>query len=646
MKSSRLLPLLSVGLLAASVAAQEAAQQGLPDDGIVTHDEKGRVRVVPLSVPRRFLNVWPAEWEDTFWDRANEAIQAKGKGGGYGNGWFENEKAMYPQAMFGYLAGFRKPALDALQAEDPEAKGWCRDTEGIDFYPCFTLKGQMRKYYQFGPVLDPAYRERMKRGAAKWTELDPFKRPNSVYKPEKHGQGWTPEVYNSWVDIRTTDNLQAMRETSVYLMAEETGNEKVRALYADRIRTFVTRMYSIGMGEWDSENYLGHTFCAYLNLYDFAKDDAVRALAKAALDHMSAAMALKYCWGGACGPTRRDYNHNEPFGGSLAAEMALYAGNYGEGPRTVFEKDEVHLILSRYRPPAAVVALARKENMEPFELFAVHPRYEALRSGAAAPEEFETTYFGGDFQLGSLDRGTGRRDVNGFKAVIRNAKGGADYFVLNCTADPKKLGSPQYADTQVGSMNVGQYRSTAIVLNDIADCPFHFQVPETVRLSEENGIAYLDYGTVWIALRPLLASLPAENPEATAAVKKPGVRILTAKGHGSPCGFVVEIGDRASHGSFDSFRAKVAGAKLDDAYLVSAFTVAYRDSLGRELSVIYGDRPQVRRDGVLRDLTAGALWCDASGDPRKGPLYLGWKEGSLRVTAGGHSFSTAVPPIP
>lgn len=633
----------SLLLAAYSASAQDAAP--LPEDGIVTKDAKGRITVVPLPVPEKLLNQWPKEFEDEFWDRANEAIKAKGKGGGYGGTYFENEKSMYPNAMFGYLAGHRKPALDALQAEDSQAGDWNRETEGIDFYPCFTLKGQMRKYFQFGRVLDSNYRERMKRGAKKWTEKDPLRRPNHVFKHEERGKGWTPIAFNSWVDVRNTDNLQGMRETSVYLMAEETGNEDVRKLYADRIRSFVTRMYNTGMGEWDSQNYLGHTFTGYLNLYDFAKDETVRALAKAALDYMSTAMAIKYCWGAANGPDRRDYNPQAPFIGSLAAQMALYAGNYGPGPRPHFERDESHQILSRYRPPAAVLALARKEKVEPFELFAVHPEYDALRKDVEKPEDYETTYFAGSYQFGTLDRGTGRADVNGFKAVIRRADGSPAYFLFNCTESPRNLGSPQYGPSQVGRMNVAQYRSSAIVLNDVADSPFLMQVPKDVHRTVRDGICFFDYGTTWIALRPINTSLPEEDGDKSGKIdEKANARILSAKGQNKGlCGYIVEFGDKASHSSFDAFCKKVASAKVDLSKFESEKTVAYTDSLGRNLSMTYGNRPIVLRDGVARDFTQGALWCDASGDPAKGPVYLGWKEGTLRVTAGGHTFTTSLP---
>ena len=89
---------------------------------------------------------------------------------------------------------------------------------------------------------------------------------------------------NSWVDIRSTENLFLMRNTSVYLMAEETGNEATRLKYKRILLDYAAALYRIGMGEWDSENYHGHSVAPLLNVYDFAKDPDVKLAAKASLD--------------------------------------------------------------------------------------------------------------------------------------------------------------------------------------------------------------------------------------------------------------------------------------------------------------------------------------------------------------------------
>ena len=252
-------------------------------------------------------NNWTPELEAEFQQRAAAVIEYHGDRDNYGNGYGENEKRSYPRAMFDFLAGNREKAMAFLQQEDPQPKHH-HHTEGIDYYYSFTLKGQIRKYFYFAPYLEPAYRQRMSRGAKNWTERDPLVRPHPLYgNGNGTGHDWDISNRGGWVDSRNTDNLRAMRETAVYLMAEETGNEETRRLYQEKLERYVGALYHIGMGEWDSETYHGHTFSAYLNLYDFAKDQEVKELAKAALDWMCAAAAFKYYRGGWGGPVKRDY---------------------------------------------------------------------------------------------------------------------------------------------------------------------------------------------------------------------------------------------------------------------------------------------------------------------------------------------------
>lgn len=69
--------------------------------------------------------------------------------------------------------------------------------------------------------------------AKEWTKQDPLNRPNDFFQNKK--EGWNVESKNSWVDVRNTDNLRAMRECSVYLMAEETGNKETAKIYKERL---------------------------------------------------------------------------------------------------------------------------------------------------------------------------------------------------------------------------------------------------------------------------------------------------------------------------------------------------------------------------------------------------------------------------
>src|SRR5437764_4232626 len=153
----RLSALLAYAAMAAGTLAAPAADVVLPK---------------PAPADPALNNPWPAEWEADFGRRAEAAMRQwageRPKGGTFG----ENEKNYYPTAMWNVLVGDRAAGLKALQEPDVQGKDHAY-TNGVDFYWCFTLKGQMRKYFYFGDQLDPAYRARMKDGAARWLAADP-----------------------------------------------------------------------------------------------------------------------------------------------------------------------------------------------------------------------------------------------------------------------------------------------------------------------------------------------------------------------------------------------------------------------------------------------------------------------------------------
>ena len=135
------------------------------------------------------------------------------------------------------------------------------------------------------------------------------------------GATWNPAVRGMRADARNTDNLRAMREIAIYLFAEEAGSDLIRRLYKDRIKRTAVAFWRIGNGEWDSEGYHAHTVAAYHNLYAFARDPEVRLSAKAILDFLYTAGAVKYWRGSWGGPVKRDYGNMTPM--SAAAEIML-----------------------------------------------------------------------------------------------------------------------------------------------------------------------------------------------------------------------------------------------------------------------------------------------------------------------------------
>jgi hypothetical protein len=623
-----------------------------------TTDAAGRVVVSPGPLEAEWRNEWPSDWEEAFIGRTNASLRASDvQPGKYGGTFFENEKASYPAAFIGLLKGQRAEARAFLQQDDDAA--WSRElTLGVDWFPAFTLRGQTRKYFFFGDVLDPDYRRRMAESAKIWTAVDPLGRANPFWlTPQQRrdrglgGEGWTPEFHNSWVDIRGTDNLRVMREQGIFLMAEETGQAAAAAAAKSRLRAYVDALYATGMPEWDSANYLNHALTAWLPLYDFARDREVTAMAKAALDFLSASAAVKYFRGSWAGPSLRDYGNVGPHAGA-AGEFWHYFGDLDAPARAPY-RDFVHVMTSAYRPPAAVVELARRRFPRPAEILASKPSYTGWQrpGGESEPAYFETTWIGHHSQLGSLPNGHADppgMNLNGFRLLAENSTRGADTVIVFTSLD----WNHSHATATLGGDQIAQCRSALVWMNPRPDARFFLFLPRSAAiLPEADGRVFVRLEKTWLALHLIRAR--AEGIDATATAKACGPRkpdeaprfpddhVWAATGAGTgPCGFALEIGEPETHGSFAAFRDAVATASGLDlpAPDEARFTAANGDRAGLRLTP--SGRPEVFRDGRRHEWHSHwALW---GGD--SSPIRMGWKDGTLRVTAGGREFSTSWPP--
>ena len=657
----------------------------------------GRRRVRTAPVDERFRNQqFDEKRERRFWTRANLAIDHFADDAGVST-WGENEKGDYAKSMFAYLAGNREDALKALQAEDAQADTAHKHTLGIDLYWCFTLKEQMRKYFFFGDALDADYRKRMKKAADLWTEQPPLPRvdligaldllqgdareaavkdlqeitgqdigndveawrkwyaawrekpsdertqlqnihPHPHYGKGEKKRGWGPDVFGTWVDVRSTDNLRAMRETSAYLMAEEAGNEMTRRRYKARIAHFVRTLYHRGMSEWDSENYLPHVIAPYLNLYDFAKDPEVKLLAKAALDYMTAAGALKYWRGGFGGPTKRDYGGaNRPFGAEASHMLDLYFNDSPlQDPSPHY--DEIHAVTSSYRPPLAVQHLARKNFTRPVELINTKPHYgDWLPGSDPVPQTWETLFFGKTYCLGTCVSKTNQRPwkVAPFKLMAYNSDRGVDFFVPYTGDKPntKKTGD-----------QIGQHRNLVMWLRPADDMAFNFFSPRNARVETDETPWFFKLEKTWIAIHPVgLGDVEKKRPD-NEEYDKALVYHADPQTGGSEGyrGFAMEVGD-ASECSYGEFKKMVRERTDIDLSHLSEGEVKMTGFDGGTIRMQHNsenDLPLLWRDGHR-------IQWDAHRDiyePRfsDGPISLDRKPGKLRVRAGGHIFSQTV----
>ena len=588
------------------------------------------------EVQPQYLNDWTPQLEAEFQQRAKQVINHFAKAESYGNLWGENEKRSYPMAMFDFLAGNRQKALDFLQQDDPQTQEQAH-TDYIDYYFSFTLKGQIRKYFLLGKYLDPVYRQRMYNAAKIWTETDPLQRPHPIHGTgQGTGNDWSITRRGLWVDSRNTDNLRAMRETSVYLMAEETGNEATRQLYKSKIKRYVSALYNIGMGEWDSEVYQGHTFAAYLNLYDFAQDTEVKQWAKMALDWLAMAASVKYYRGGWGGPVKRDYGDGH---GVMRSDSArtfwLYFGDTPVANNRP-ELDSLYLITSGYRPPLAVMELARKNFNKPVEILASKPLYENWKPGNnQSPGYWETQFIGPSYQMGSLAGTFPDGDVAPFKLMAFNQQKGVDFFVANTGKNGVKPGKNPGDE-------IGQYRNLLIWLRP-ADQAFFWQLPKTAKVEKDDNIWFIQLEKTWLALRLINLSSPEiiEIPNSPYPDDNTYQALPTGNNY---AGFALEVGEAATQGSYENFKSIFKQKSQVNLTQINQGSLLFKGSQGQSLQFTYNQinlLPMLIRNGQKHDwLKNFALYNSLSRD--NSPVSLGWKKGKLTVKAGKYQFSNAL----
>ncbi len=650
--------LLCVVVVGSAVGAEPETTSDSEAPDLVGRDKQGRLIPAQAPAPAELNNPWPAEWQEGFAERADHALKYWSRQRLSFNTWGENEKSGYPHMMWAYLLGRKDQALKAFHASDYQKQDHAH-TLGVDLYWCFTLKGQMRKFFHFGPALSEEYKARFLKAGKIWTEKDPYGRPHPVHGKGGKGGGWGPNAKGSWVDVRRTDNLRAMTDTSVYLMAEATGNEATRKLYKQRILAYVRMLYNMGMMEWDSCNYHGHTLAPYHNLYDFAKDPEVRKLAKAALDWLYSAGALKYWRGGFGGPNNRDYgNSNVVFGGGAVQPLWLYFDDAViDNPTGHY--DDVHHITSSYRPPMAVVHLARKSFPRPVEILSTKPYYRMWEPGQEhTPQYWETLYWGRTFSLGSA---VSREPMKPwtpcvFKMMAHNSRRGVDYFVVNTS---QLAGHKSFKNA---GDQIAQYRDLLVWLKPVSapDKTFHFQIPRSADVEDVKGVRFVQMEKTWLAIRPISlgpwkewkipqfrdkkdrrTGKPLPNPAAE-TYKDEAYFTATATGE-DYAGFALEVGEEKEFPSYAAFKqAVLSRGKLDLRHLGRG-DVTLTGTDAATLRIQHNsanDLPAVHRDGVKFDYAKHLdVYKPVTGDA---PIVNEWMSGKLTVTAGGWQFTSQV----
>jgi hypothetical protein len=306
------------------------------------------------------------------------------------------------------------------------------------------------------------------------------------------------------------------------------------------------------------------------------------------------------------------------------------------------ERDVIHAITSSYRPPLAVVELAHKHFDKPVELLNTKPIYENWKPGGEdQPAYWETNFLAQTYQMGSVVSTFPDGDVAPFKLMAENSQRGVDFFVANTGGNWVEIGKKS-------GDQIGQYRNLLLWLRPISsddtDPAFFFQAPKTAEIEHESGIWFLRLDQTWLALRPIhLSDLDAVAiPDEETATAYQDEQTFKAMPQGNDyAGFALEVGEANSHGRYNQFKqAVIAQGKLDVAAIAQG-TVQLTSSTGETLKLRHNSEnelPIVTRNGETYDwLNQFELYRPVTGDV---PISLGWKQGKLKVVAGGKRFES------
>ncbi len=366
----------------------------------------------------------------------------------------------------------------------------------------------------------------------------------------------------------------------------------------------------------------------------------MRLLAKAILDFVHTSAAIKYYKTSFGGPNCRDYGTTEGLAGP-GSMIDFWAGAGVTHP----ENDLAHYATSAYRPPAAVVALARKDFPKPVELLATHPHYQNfLPANQTAPKYHETTWIAETYQMGSLLEG-GQYDVNGCKILIENDAGGTDFFI------PSSQRKGKICTNRNRNDRFAQCRNLLLCLHrpGKGKAAFNLMVPAGAEVEQAGGITFLTFARTWAAVRGINATFSGLDKGRADRFKGkkgslPGPILAgDADGEGL-AGYVIELGEAGTHGDYDAFKAAVQDRGELDLTDLTGGKAVYTGAEGGSVGLQWNDAGlTVWRNGEEHPRSAHqALWQPADGGDA--PVSLGWKEGRLHVEAGGHVFDGNLDP--
>ena len=434
-----------------------------------------------------------------------------------------------------------------------------------------------------------------------------------------------------------TENFVNMLRTSGYLLAQKAVPSNL-PLAPQRLeekekwlRYKARKTYQTGTAEWDSSSYTIFNLIGWLNVYDFAENAEIKAIAKAVLDYYASAIALKYTYG--------VYGGAEQRGGSAIESFTSYTDYLGWlwFSEDIPTEDDffnwpqyiqlIHPATSSYRPPKEAILLARKQQI-------ADSLYQNAKAnyGLARLEIPEVFYIGKTYTLGTALVTKGEQIVN-WKLVSYPtssepalvATGSNSYSASKTKNGMGKtlfdrylqhrniLVQMSYVPPKVRSqLKQQQFRRFVVDLIQKIPCgntcqhllssqvnktitPITYPItkkknqyyvanylsfPKDTEIVDRQGVYFVRLNETYLAIFPF----PQQQLQPQVARQRTYLEISAPLDRLT--GFIIEIGDRIHHDSFAHFQNAIAQNRLDLKQLEWE-KLRYRTLDGRQLSIDY-----------------------------------------------------------
>ncbi len=492
---------------------------------------------------------------------------------------------------------------------------------------------------------DRSFKEHYHFAAVNWARFLPIFGDPILTDDTRQKLAQSAGNYDAYITGGGTENHRTMWWTSANVLPYylEGGRlakrDKARALAEAKqiLRTYVSNLYDAGAGEWDSSTYTMFTLNGLMNIYDFSEDEESRLLAKAGLDLLVSAYALKYTDGVYAAPNQRGFAFQSH---QSIADQTGYVW-FGSNAPVDHEaargyRYAIHAVTSAYRPNQVTTNLARKNVATlPATQHNRKANYWHGHNSEARLATHETVHLDTAFTMGSLWDGHASQHSR-FQVVVPTDNGARTFTgghprKSDHTSKKIGLGFADGTGRYIQSAQVGStYIALAVAPEDEEARYTYFRFPDDVEPQMLGDWHTFTAGKAVVAVRPVVGKGEVvEEQERNQTFK-----MLRFPGRVS--GFVVEVLP-AEPPDVLALRLEAAQLNADD--LAGNLSLDYHSVAGQEIAFKFNPDPNGDNHGnrlatVAIDGEPMAMnWPAAWGGP-----FMTLKDRVLKVNDGREGF--------